>query len=112
MANPNLDSFISQLGTKALVGLVVAGVIGIAVYALRTWFEGWIDRKVRRWKSKREAKRYKNMSDDDVLDAPKCPTCIGSMILRTARKGANRGENFWGCGAFPKCRGARKACSS
>ena len=58
MATPNLDSFISQLGTKALVAVIVAGIIGIAVYALRTWFEGWIDRKVRRWKRKREAKRY------------------------------------------------------
>ena len=109
MAAPNLDPFIQQLGSKALAAVIVAGVIGIAVYALRTWFEGWIDRKVRRWKSKREAKRYEGMSDDDVLDATRCPNCAGTMILRTARKGANAGENFWGCNSFPKCKGTRKA---
>lgn len=108
MAAPDLNPFINQLGTKALIGVLVAGVIGIAVYPLRTWFEGWINRKVRRWKSKQEAKRYEGMSDDDVLNAPRCPNCAGTMILRTARKGANAGEKFLGCGAFPKCRGTRQ----
>ncbi len=27
------------------------------------------------------------------------------MVLRTARKGANQGNQFWGCPTFPKCRG-------
>ena len=27
------------------------------------------------------------------------------MVRRTARKGANRGQQFWGCSKFPKCRG-------
>ena len=26
------------------------------------------------------------------------------MVLRTARKGANQGNQFWGCSTFPKCR--------
>ncbi len=37
--------------------------------------------------------------------APSCPKCSGTMVRRTARKGANAGESFWGCGAFPRCRG-------
>ncbi|VTU21381.1 Zn-finger domain associated with topoisomerase type I [Variovorax sp. PBL-H6] len=37
--------------------------------------------------------------------APACPRCAGQMVRRTAKKGANAGEAFWGCGAFPKCRG-------
>ncbi|MDR6539026.1 restriction endonuclease [Variovorax soli] len=37
--------------------------------------------------------------------APACPRCAGQMVRRTARKGANAGESFWGCAAFPKCRG-------
>ncbi len=41
--------------------------------------------------------------------APPCPACGGKMILRTARKGKNAGQQFWGCSAFPKCRGTRAA---
>lgn len=108
MAAP-LDPFIQQLSSKAVTAVIVASVIGITVYALRTCFEGWVDRKVRKWKSKRQEKRYEGMSDDDVLDAPRCPNCAGTMILRTARKGANAGEKFWGCSSFPKCKGTRSS---
>lgn len=33
-----------------------------------------------------------------------CPRCGGSLILRVARKGANAGEQFYGCTNYPKCR--------
>lgn len=36
-----------------------------------------------------------------------CPTCGGGMVLRTARKGKNRGGRFYGCARFPRCRGVR-----
>ena len=36
-----------------------------------------------------------------------CPLCGGEMVLRTARKGPKAGEKFWGCSAFPKCRGKK-----
>ena len=38
-----------------------------------------------------------------------CPVCGSNMVLRTARKGPNRGTQFWGCARFPSCRGTRKA---
>jgi len=38
---------------------------------------------------------------------PACPKCGAAMVLRTARKGANAGNPFWGCGQYPKCRGTR-----
>ncbi|MCQ8102855.1 restriction endonuclease [Methylomonas sp. SURF-2] len=38
---------------------------------------------------------------------PSCPKCGGVMVKRTATKGANVGGTFWGCPAFPKCRGVR-----
>jgi len=37
-----------------------------------------------------------------------CPLCGKQMVLRTAKKGSNVGEKFWGCSAFPKCRGTRQ----
>ena len=33
-----------------------------------------------------------------------CPLCGCDLILRTAKRGANVGKQFYGCSAFPKCR--------
>ncbi len=33
-----------------------------------------------------------------------CPKCGSTMVLRTARKGAVPGNQFWGCSSYPKCR--------
>lgn len=38
---------------------------------------------------------------------PDCPKCAIPMVRRTATKGANAGQDFWGCSGFPKCRGTR-----
>ncbi len=44
----------------------------------------------------------KSVSKD--TDAPICPKCGKSMILRTARSGPNAGSKFWGCSGYPACR--------
>jgi restriction system protein len=36
-----------------------------------------------------------------------CPSCSQPMILRTAKRGANAGREFWGCTGYPVCRGTR-----
>jgi len=36
-----------------------------------------------------------------------CPLCGAEMVLRTAKKGPNVGDKFWGCSTFPKCRGTK-----
>lgn len=33
-----------------------------------------------------------------------CPRCGSELVLRTAKKGANVGNQFYGCSSFPKCR--------
>jgi len=38
-----------------------------------------------------------------------CPLCRSPMIVRTARKGPNVGNEFWGCSRFPGCLGKRPA---
>jgi restriction system protein len=30
------------------------------------------------------------------------------MILRTARRGQNAGNQFWGCSDYPRCNGVRQ----
>jgi hypothetical protein len=36
---------------------------------------------------------------------PICPSCGQKMVARVASKGKNVGEVFWGCPAYPKCKG-------
>ena len=40
--------------------------------------------------------------------APICHQCGEVMVMRQARSGKNAGQQFWGCSAFPKCRGVKK----
>ncbi|MDR2673581.1 MAG: four helix bundle suffix domain-containing protein [Opitutaceae bacterium] len=40
-------------------------------------------------------------------DAPVCPECGAPMKCRKARTGPNAGADFWGCTAYPKCKGVR-----
>lgn len=39
------------------------------------------------------------------MTTPDCPKCGSSMVLRTAKKGRNRGGQFYGCSKYPACRG-------
>jgi len=36
---------------------------------------------------------------------PTCPKCGKPMVLRTAKTGKNAGHPFWGCSAYPDCKG-------
>lgn len=38
---------------------------------------------------------------------PDCPLCTKPMVNRVAKKGAQSGNQFWGCTNFPSCRGTR-----
>lgn len=42
------------------------------------------------------------------VDTPRCPRCSRPMIRRRARRGPYAGELFWGCSAYPSCRGIRQ----
>ena len=42
-----------------------------------------------------------------VATSPDCPLGGSAMIKRTARKGANAGNEFWGCSTYPGCKGTR-----
>ena len=36
---------------------------------------------------------------------PVCPLCGKAMVLRTTKSGKNAGKQFWGCSAYPGCKG-------
>ncbi|MDO8947996.1 MAG: restriction endonuclease [Desulfocapsaceae bacterium] len=39
-----------------------------------------------------------------VTQGKQCPNCGKEMILRTARRGAQAGQQFWGCKGYPECK--------
>lgn len=41
------------------------------------------------------------------LTAPSCPHCAETMVQRSAKRGAHAGQSFWGCVAYPSCKGIR-----
>jgi len=41
--------------------------------------------------------------------SPTCPACGKAMVRRTARRGSQTGNSFWGCATYPACRGTRPA---
>jgi ssDNA-binding Zn-finger/Zn-ribbon topoisomerase 1 len=36
---------------------------------------------------------------------PACPRCSRPMLKQIAKQGSHAGKSFWGCPAFPDCRG-------
>lgn len=54
-------------------------------------------------KSKPEQPKEKVVSKDLKITEKICPKCGKPLVLRTAKKGENAGNQFWGCSGFPKC---------
>lgn len=53
-----------------------------------------------------ERSRDKKAGPPNPADSiPACPQCGKAMVLRTARSGKNAGQQFWGCSAYPDCKG-------
>ena len=55
------------------------------------------------WKTHRRHVEHLKARSNPTAER-KCPKCGSSMVLRTAKRGANAGKQFWGCSAYPRCR--------
>ncbi|MHB9026678.1 MAG: four helix bundle suffix domain-containing protein [Armatimonadota bacterium] len=57
--------------------------------------------------AERNRKKQNHPSDptDPTDNIPSCPKCGKAMVLRTAQKGERAGKQFWGCSAYPDCKG-------
>ncbi len=40
---------------------------------------------------------------------PQCPVCSSPMAMRSAKKGSDARNAFWGCSNYPRCKGTRTA---
>lgn len=57
-----------------------------------------------------ERQKKKNQPDPSHPSdrIPACPQCGKPTVLRTAKTGKNAGQQFWGCSAYPDCKGVAK----
>ena len=44
------------------------------------------------------------IKSEDTLTLKICPRCGRQLVLRTAKKGSNKGQDFYGCSGYPACR--------
>jgi restriction system protein len=42
---------------------------------------------------------------DPTVDIPRCPDCGSAMVEKVANQGQFKGQPFWSCVTYPKCRG-------
>lgn len=52
-----------------------------------------------------ERSRQNNSADAKSAAIPMCPLCGKVMVLRTVKNGPHAGSRFWGCSAYPLCKG-------
>ena len=56
-----------------------------------------------------ERNRQRTQASHGPVDRiPECPLCGKPMVLRMAKNGNNAGVQFWGCTAYPSCKGVAK----
>jgi four helix bundle suffix protein len=55
--------------------------------------------------AQRQKTRDRSDPSDPTDQIPPCPICGKLMVLRTAKSGQSAGNQFWGCSAFPNCKG-------
>jgi len=65
------------------------------------------ERIAERQRRRSATKDPSDLSDQSDLSRkiPQCPQCGSTMALRTAKSGKNTGSQFWGCTAYPECKG-------
>ena len=108
--NPALDTFAEALLKLilpvALVAIIAGTLLGLFAKATAEIYLDFL-----RWFTtprKRQPKiRVVEVESAAPGDTPHCPLCNRLMVLRTARRGASAGSEFWGCDQFPRCRGTR-----
>lgn len=122
MSDPS-DPYGIRTATPDVAANTILCLINQASYLLRRQLErlekdfldhGGFAERLFAVRSRTREQRAADLSDGSNLsdrsdEAPACPRCSKPMRLRTARQGSRAGEPFWGCSAYPDCRGTRSA---
>jgi hypothetical protein len=102
------DRLVDQVFSAA--GLPLARVPAQAQYntsELRAYLQQTMTR-AKRPSSSAPEDRPAQATSETLSATPPCPNCGTPMVLRQVKRdGPRKGEEFWGCPHFPKCRGTR-----
>lgn len=69
----------------------------------RSYSQSELKSKLSAYLSGKQTSNYEPEPIQEFL--PRCPKCGSDMVLRTAKQGDHKGEDFWGCSKYPKCNG-------
>ena len=95
------DTFVDSVFAVAKIPLVRIPVqASYNTQEFNALFRNALQRKEIRSAAQEDAKRV----EAAINNPPTCPNCGAQMVLRTAQKGKNVGEKFWGCPNYPKCK--------
>ena len=67
--------------------------------------EGGYSEQLATERLRRRSRRDPSNLSDPSDPIPACPKCGKPMALRTAKAGPHAGQQFWGCTAYPECKG-------
>jgi len=113
-----LSDFVAKAAPELAANAMLCAV-NQAVYLLKRQLEsqgraflekgGFTERLYAARRRARGSDRSDRSDGADGADKPACPRCGQPMVLRTARRGKRKGQPFWGCSAYPDCKGTRPA---
>jgi four helix bundle suffix protein len=110
-----LSEFVEQAAPE-LAGNAMLCAVNQAAYLLKRQLESQGQTFVERggFTEKLYGARCQGRRADgaDGADKPCCPKCGKTMLQRRARKGSKSGQAFWGCSAYPDCKGTLPASPS
>lgn len=99
---------------KGLEGLIIFLVFGIIIFIFQLIFS-----IISEIFDSESAKKSSSECADNLGVSPQfstvplmntdtsCPRCSSAMVKRMAKRGPNKGNEFWGCSRFPRCKGTR-----
>jgi restriction system protein len=100
----------AEVAANTLICLInqASYLLGRQIRALEQQFieEGGFTERLYSIRSKHRAGTL-GTANQRSCSPPACPCCSKPMVQRTARKGPQVGQPFWGCSAYPECTGTR-----
>lgn len=91
-------------GVFAAAGLPIAHVPVKHSYQVAQ-LDHFLQQKAQIAKSNVDSETHPASEAVEEAAEPKCPKCGSTMVLRTAARGQHKGNQFWGCSDYPRCKG-------
>ena len=102
----NEDSIVAANSLIVVIERTKALLAGQIERTMEAFFAegGFRERMTRLRLEQRDVARQQ---EDSAPQPPACPLCGKPMVRRQARSGPDQGKPFWGCSAYPACKGTK-----